>query len=230
MEIRQAVPEDRAEWLRMRTLLWPDSPEGHQREIRESFAHRNPDVVTFVLERGGGRLGGFLEARVRDYAEGCSSSRVGYIEGWYVDPDLRRRGLGRRLVYAAEQWARRLGLVEMASDCDLDNEASLRAHNALGYTEVERLICFRKVLEADGCAERANVSEVPIRDNPKGRPMRIHKNGEYSCAECERRFLVRRLPDEFRDRRGYRRITDHYITADFRRALAERLAGHQLVR
>lgn len=157
MEIRQVVPEDHAEWVRMRTLLWPESLADHQREISEFFAHRNPDVVTFVIERGGDRLGGFLEARVRNYAEGCFSSRVGYIEGWYVDPDLRRQGLGRRLVYAAEQWARRLGLVEMASDCDIDNEVSLCAHSALGYTEVERLICLRKVLKTHSCAERADV-------------------------------------------------------------------------
>jgi aminoglycoside 6'-N-acetyltransferase I len=149
MEIRQVVPEDHAEWLRMRVLLWPESLADHQREIREFFAHRNPDVVTLVIDRGRGRLGGLLEARVRNYAEGCFSSRVGYIEGWYVDPDLRRQGLGRRLVCAAEQWARQLGLVEMASDCDIDNEVSLYAHNALGYTEVERIICFRKVLTTD---------------------------------------------------------------------------------
>ena len=83
---------------------------------------------------------------MRDYAEGCSGSRIGYIEGWYVEPELRRQGLGGQLVQAAEHWARELGLAEMASDCEIDNAVSFRAHTALGYQEVGRIICFRKAL------------------------------------------------------------------------------------
>ena len=98
-----------------------------------------------MIDCGKTRLGGFLEARVRNYAEGCSGSRIGYIEGWYVEPALRRQGLGGQLVQAAEHWARELGLSEMASDCEIDNAVSFRAHTALGYEEVERIICFRKV-------------------------------------------------------------------------------------
>jgi len=105
-----------------------------------------PQAV-FVAVRPEGGLGGFLEASLRTYAEGCDSSPVGYIEGWYVDPDLRRQGVGRALLRAAEAWARAQGCQEMASDCRLDNEASWRAHLALGYEEAERLIHFRKRLE-----------------------------------------------------------------------------------
>jgi aminoglycoside 6'-N-acetyltransferase I len=146
MMIRRVVPDDHSEWLRMRRSLWPASPDEHGAEIAEFFAELNPDLAAFVIDRGKARLGGFLEARVRDYAEGCCSARVGYIEGWYVDPDLRRQGLGRQLVKAAESWAQELGLSEMASDCDIANKESLAAHLALGYQEVERIICFRKVL------------------------------------------------------------------------------------
>jgi aminoglycoside 6'-N-acetyltransferase I len=71
---------------------------------------------------------------------------VGYIEGWYVDPDLRQTGWGRALVEAAEAWARSCGYAEIASDCLLENEVSLKAHTALGYEEIERLIHFRKSL------------------------------------------------------------------------------------
>ena len=47
---------------------------------------------------------------------------------------------------AAESWARTLGLTEMASDADLANAVSIGAHRALGYTEAERIVCFRKEL------------------------------------------------------------------------------------
>jgi aminoglycoside 6'-N-acetyltransferase I len=136
------------EWLRMRMALWPgDDPSRYQAEMLEMLA--NPqEFITLVAERPQGGLGAFLEASLRRYADGCDSSPVGYIEGWYVDPDLRRRGVGRRLVQAAEDWAVSRGCREMGSDTWLDNQQSWRAHLALGYQETERLIHFCKRLPA----------------------------------------------------------------------------------
>ena len=144
MRIRRVVPSDSPAWLRLRNLLWPRSPDDHAREIAAFFTQPSPDLATFVINSGGTRLGGFLEARVRHYAEGCSGSRIGYIEGWYGEPALRRQGLGGQLVQAAETWAQERALAEMAIDCVIDNAVSFRDHIALGYEEVERIICFRK--------------------------------------------------------------------------------------
>ncbi len=132
----------------MRLALWPDEdPSRSQDEMLEMLA--NPqEFATFVAERPDGRLCAFLEASLRRYADGCDSSPVGYIEGWYVDPDLRRQGIGRRLVQAAEDWAVSRGCQEMGSDTWLDNQQSWRAHLALGYQEAERLIHFCKQLPA----------------------------------------------------------------------------------
>jgi aminoglycoside 6'-N-acetyltransferase I len=71
---------------------------------------------------------------------------VAYLEGWYVDEDLRRQGVGTALVRAAEAWARSKGLKEFASDTQLANAGSQLAHAALGFTEVERLVAYRKIL------------------------------------------------------------------------------------
>lgn len=143
MTIRLLLPSDRREWLRMRHSLWPDAGEENEREI-DAFLSGGQDQAVFVVDRGGGRLGGFLEAGLRPYAEGCDTSPVGYIEGWWVDDDLRRQGVGGALVQAAEAWARDQGLREMASDCTLENAVSYQAHLALGYEETGRVICFRK--------------------------------------------------------------------------------------
>ena len=77
---------------------------------------------------------------------GVPGAPVAYLEGWYVDPDVRRDGLGSRLLRAAEAWARANDFAEMASDAELHNETSLTAHSALGFEEVERQVCFRKTL------------------------------------------------------------------------------------
>jgi len=79
-------------------------------------------------------------------ADGCVTTPAAYIEGWYVDPDLRKRGIGRALFNAAEGWARAQGCVEIASDCLSWNDVSHAAHRALGYRHARRHIRFHKPL------------------------------------------------------------------------------------
>lgn len=146
MPVRRVAPGDRDEWRRMRDALWPHASAEHAEEIEACLAAPDAAAAVFVAARAGGGLGGLLELRLRDFAEGCVSSPVAYVEGWWVDPDARVQGVGAALMRAAEQWARALGLSEIASDCDLDNEPSLRAHEALGFGEVVRVICLRKRL------------------------------------------------------------------------------------
>ena len=145
MKIRRVRAEDKPEWLRMRLALGSDhTVEVFLAETDSMLA--DPMQPVFVVVRENGKLGGFLEAGMRKYAEGCKTSPVGYIEGWYVDEDLRGQGLGAALVGAAEAWAREQGLTDMASDTWLDNEGSIRAHVKLGYDEVERAVHFAKKL------------------------------------------------------------------------------------
>ena len=149
MDIRAVNEDDRAEWARMRSQLYskPDP-----REIDEWYEAANSGgtslvgVAVLVADRGDGSLAGFVEIGSRPYAEGCETSPVAYLEGWYVDPLDRRGGLGARLLEAAESWALSHGYREIASDTELDNNISLAAHLALGYEEVERQICFKKRL------------------------------------------------------------------------------------
>ena len=146
MIIRRVHEQDYEQWYRLRLALWPDAsqPEDEQ-DMREYMS--SDRMAAFVAEAEDGRLIGFLEANIRDYAEGCRSLHIGYIEGWYVDEEHRRHGVGAALVTEAEGWALSKGCVEMASDCLLDNDVSLAAHTALGFEEVERLIHFIKQLQ-----------------------------------------------------------------------------------
>jgi aminoglycoside 6'-N-acetyltransferase I len=135
----------------MRHLLWPDEIEIAE-SADEIYAGRSmvKQVVVHARGEGGGAggtaLGGFIEIGERAYAEGCDTSPVAFIEGWWVDADLRRSGVGGRLVAAAEAWARTQGYKEMGSDLLIDNHVSLKANLALGYREVERLVALAKKL------------------------------------------------------------------------------------
>jgi len=152
MPIRPVQPTDHAAWLRMRLILWGGTAEEHTHDIDAYFATPQHGV-TFVVESPGGELCGFIEVSLRNYAEGCQTSPVAYIEGWYVDGESRRHRLGTRLVQAAEAWARHHGLKEIASDTQIENAISIQAYKALGYEEVERLVCFRKALDAAGALQ-----------------------------------------------------------------------------
>ena len=144
--IRNYRDGDDAEWLRMRRALWDDCPDEEQvREMSEILGSESETV--FFAERHEGGLCGFLEATLRPRADGCDSTPVGYIEGWFADPDVRRQGVGRALVEAAEAWTRFKGCRQMASDAELWNAVSHQAHGALGYQETARLVLFKKDLK-----------------------------------------------------------------------------------
>jgi len=132
----------------MRVALWPKhSPAELSGEMKRVLANPQREAV-FVAERLGGGLCGFAEVALRESAPGCTTSPVGYLEAWYVHPDHRRQGVGRKLVQAVENWAREQGCREMASDAVSENTLSRSAHVGLGFEEVEVLAHFRKQLAA----------------------------------------------------------------------------------
>jgi aminoglycoside 6'-N-acetyltransferase I len=146
--IRTCEDKDRADWLRMRRALWDDCPDDQQvREIKGILGSDTEEV--FLAEHPDGGLCGFLEVSLRSRADACASTPIGYIEGWFVDPDMRRQGIGRALIEAAEAWARIKGCRQIASDAELWNEVSHQAHGALGYEETARLLLFKKDLDRD---------------------------------------------------------------------------------
>ncbi|MHB8779373.1 MAG: aminoglycoside 6'-N-acetyltransferase [Anaerolineales bacterium] len=144
ISIRRITPNDRGEWFKMRKGIWPEAPDEYLDSDMNDILASKEDVVFFALLDD--RPVGMVEARIRDYGEGCETNPVGYIEGWFVYPEMRGKGVAGALTQAAEDWARERGCTEMASDTWLDNEASIRAHLKLGYLEVERLVHFVKPL------------------------------------------------------------------------------------
>jgi aminoglycoside 6'-N-acetyltransferase I len=142
---------DREQLAQLREALWPESSaEEHAKEllgILDGEGFGTMPLTELIAEESNGALVGFLEVGLRSHADGCDVSRaVGYVEGWYVAESFRRQGIGRKLMAAAEHWARQQGCMEMASDALLGNDVSELAHEALGFAVVDRCIRFRKTL------------------------------------------------------------------------------------
>jgi aminoglycoside 6'-N-acetyltransferase I len=142
-KVREYSAADRAEWARLRTALWPDQTEADMAE----WLSRD-DAVTLVAMREDGTLCGFADVGERRWADGCDTRPIAYLEGWYVDPDVRRRGFGTAILLAADAWAVRHGYREIASDARLDNEISHLAHRRAGFDEIERVVLYAKRLDA----------------------------------------------------------------------------------
>jgi aminoglycoside 6'-N-acetyltransferase I len=151
IRIRPAELSDFDQLVPMFEALWPKAPAGeHARELTEIFQGKpvvTLPLIILVAEASGGNLAGFLEVDLRSHADGCNPTRpVGYVEGWYVAENHRHKGIGKKLLAAAEDWARSHGCVEIASDTWIDNEVSQRVHEALGYEVVDRCVHYRKTL------------------------------------------------------------------------------------
>lgn len=144
--IRRLQKKDLSAWFRLRKLLWDESTdEEHKVEMVDIYEHTDLQLV-LVAETEDESIIGFLEASIRPFVEDCHTDHVGYLEGWFVEPEYRRNGIGQKLVEQAEKWARSRGCEEMASDSEIDNDSSSGAHQKLGYTETSRLVHWRKDL------------------------------------------------------------------------------------
>jgi aminoglycoside 6'-N-acetyltransferase I len=150
MKLRGLEARDVEALAMLRARLWPDAPVAELRAELDAFMDRrvvSTMPLTSIVAEDDGRLIGFVEVGLRSHADGCDPKQpVGFLEGWYVEPEHRRRGVGRALIERAEAWCREQGCLEMGSDTWLDSEDSQRAHAALGYETVDRCVHFRKAL------------------------------------------------------------------------------------
>lgn len=149
--LRELQPRDRQALLEMWGALWPeDEPGEHVAELDARIAGAPPSTLpltTFVAEAADGQLLGFVEVGLRSHANGCDPrTPVAFIEGWFVVPGARRRGVGTALIRQAEAWGREQGAIEIASDTWYDEQGSVTAHQALGFEVVDRCVNFKKNL------------------------------------------------------------------------------------
>lgn len=134
------------DWVKLTHMLFPDENYGEfkktymdylnnigkQREIGYLFQKDNKNVA-------------FMNISIRnDYVNGCDTSPVVFIESIYVLPEYRKMGIARELIKTAEEFAKEKGILQIASDCLIDNIDSELFHKSCGFKETERVIYFVK--------------------------------------------------------------------------------------
>ena len=133
MAVRILRSSDQSELQALARQLWPeDTPYDFEGEH------------VFVWECEDGVLGGFATMSIRPWVDGSDGAPCPHLEGWYVLPELRRKGVGRALVAAIESWCASHNFREFTSDTLLENEVSIRAHAALGFEPTEQIQHFKK--------------------------------------------------------------------------------------
>ena len=142
---RSAVLEDRPQLIALRQELWPDCAiDRHESEANEVLKGEG----LIAVAESSGMLVGFAEVSIRaDYVEGTASTRVPYLEGWYVRSGHRGKGIGRELIGFVERWAISRRFHEIASDAEIENSRSIRLHTQLGFSEVGRTVHFVKTID-----------------------------------------------------------------------------------
>lgn len=129
-------------------MLWEEHNNDELLSENEKLLKSNSDAVFLYFEESGkikDHAVGFAQCSLRyEYVEGTKSSPVGYLEGIFVLKPYRKRKIASSLLTECEKWAKSMGCTEFASDCEMTNDVSFEFHLKLGFTEANRIICFKK--------------------------------------------------------------------------------------
>lgn len=125
--------------------LWPDCEfEEEYEEYRKRIGLEN-EICYLIKEQE--HYIAFIHLTIRnDYVEGAENLPIAYLEGIYVRPDFRKKGVAKKLIVVAEEWVKQKGLGQIASDAPITNLSSIEFHTKTGFSEVERIVCFVKNL------------------------------------------------------------------------------------
>lgn len=147
MIIRETQDTNDGDWLSLRGEFIPELGRAEQAAFLGSFARDSAGFSAFIASDAEGRPQGFAEVSIRtDYVNGCRYRPALFLEGIYVRPESRGRGIARALCDAAGRWGRDHGCREFASDVYHDDHDSLAAHAGLGFEASEQVVYFHKSL------------------------------------------------------------------------------------
>jgi ribosomal protein S18 acetylase RimI-like enzyme len=103
---------------------------------------------TILLAQADGELLGFCQL----YPTWCSvaAARIFVLYDLFVDPDARRRGVGRALMRAAQQFGRAAGAARLDLTTARTNARAQALYESLGWQRDDVYLTYNLALEGDG--------------------------------------------------------------------------------
>jgi aminoglycoside 6'-N-acetyltransferase I len=127
----------------MSVELWPESNFEEELASWKKIITNSDNYC--ALAKSSTQYAGFIHIAIRnDYVEGADSGKTAYLEGIFVNPEYRSKGIASLLFLHGEQWAKSNGLKQLASDTEIINEISQWFHKKIGFDEVNRIVCYLK--------------------------------------------------------------------------------------
>jgi len=143
MQIRPAIDSDVPQLLVLNQQLGYTLTE-QQTADNLQMVQTNPGATILVAEQGGSLLGWIgLERRV-----GLETPPRIEITGFVVDAAVRRSGIGRILLAAAEDWARQHGLDMVVLRTNINRDDAHAFYRSQGFETFKTQYAMRKRLLA----------------------------------------------------------------------------------
>ncbi len=139
MSVRRARVEDAG---RIGNLMRQLGYDAAANAIARRIERGDDDRAVFVAEDESGTLGWAAISVEEGFVEG----RQAWIEGFVVDEVSRGRGIGAKLLEAAEAWARRRGCGTMRVQSNVLRERAHGFYERHGYSKIKTQFAFRKAL------------------------------------------------------------------------------------
>lgn len=141
MKLVPIAKKDFPLWQEMRREIYPIlDPEYDRLEMEQIHAS---DIWFCWFIKDNGAPIGLVEMSSRNIVDGCLSSPVAYLEGLYLKPEYRGRGLGTQAMRLVIDRCRDKGFSELATDAELENVRAQNFYSMLGFEETDRVVEYR---------------------------------------------------------------------------------------
>ncbi len=141
LKLEKITRAEISQWKEMRKVLYHGVDDTFHDQEMVNIIQNEDWQCLFV--RDDKKAIGFVELSHRNIVDGCTSSPVPYIEGIYLMPGYRQKGIGKHVVKMLKEWCIKRGYNELAADTELENEDAQKFFTSVGFGETYRTVGFR---------------------------------------------------------------------------------------
>lgn len=142
MKLRAITQNDFTLWHEYRKSLYSESDDARNLEEMNVIFKSDYWLCQFIEDHNGEPVG-LVELSFRNVADGCLSTPVPYLEGFYIVESERNKGLGTKVIRFLIDWCKDKGYSEFATDTELKNKLAQHFYEKAGFKEVDRIVEYK---------------------------------------------------------------------------------------